>query len=70
MVTIASFSFEPDAYLVQGMLKNNGIDAYVDTNTMATLYAAGSTWAAINLLVPEKDAERARELMKEHGDLI
>lgn len=70
MVTVASFTLEPDAFLAKGMLENNGIDAFVETNTMATLYAAGSTWAAINLLVPEKDLERAMELLKEHGDII
>ncbi len=70
MVMVATFSLEPDAYIAHGMLVNNGIDAYVETNSMATLYGAGSTWAAIKLLVPEKDFDRAVELLREHGDII
>ena len=69
MALAACFSAEPEAYLAQGMLDANGITAYVEANSMATLYGAGSTWAPIKLFVPAADLTRAMDLLKEHGDI-
>ncbi len=66
---IANFSTDIDARIAQGMLENNGIESYVESNSMATLYAAGATWAPIKLYVAREDAGRARELMEKHDDI-
>lgn len=66
---LAQFSTEPEAFMAQGMLEENGIRTFMDTNRMSTLYAAGATWSPINLYVDADDQPRALELLKEHGDI-
>ncbi len=66
MKLAASFSTEPEAYIAKGMLEDNGIDAVVVPNNMATLYAAGAAWAPIELYVPDGELERAQSLLAEH----
>lgn len=68
-VVVAEFTAEPQAYIAQGMLEDNGIPARVESNRMATLYGAGATWAPIMLYVAETDINRALELLREHGDI-
>lgn len=68
MTEVASFSTESEAFIACGMLIDNGIDAFVETNNMATLYGAGATWAPIRLLVPRYRLEAARRLLAAHND--
>ena len=67
-ITVAEFSDEPSAYIAQGMLANNGIEAVVEPSLMASMYAAGNTWAPVRLSVPVEQARRAAELLKESQD--
>ena len=68
-VLAAQFSGEPEAYMAQGMLAENGIEAFVQPDSMATLYGAGATWAPIKLFVGEDNLEKALVLLREHGDI-
>lgn len=65
----ANFSDAARAGIACGMLENNGIEAHVVNDEMATLYGAGSTWAPVRLYVARADLEKALELLKIHGDI-
>lgn len=65
---IAEYDNERQATIAAGMLINNNIDAHVEGSNMTTLYGAGATWAPVRLLVPDEMAERAAQLLAEHGD--
>lgn len=67
-VTAAEFSNEQEASIAAGMLKNNGVDAVVDSSYMSTLYGAGSTWAPVRVLVPSDKLTEAIALLKNHLD--
>ena len=66
---VAQFSSEQLAYMAKGMLEENGIESFIDTNIMGTLYGSFGTWSPIRLFVKQADLERARLLLREHGDL-
>lgn len=68
-IVAAEFSNEIDASIAAGMLADNGIEAQILSNNMATLYAAGSTWAPVRLMVPSDCLAEARCLLHEHGDI-
>lgn len=67
-VSVGNYPELAAAHLACGMLQANGIDARVESENMSTLYGAAMTWAPIEVLVPEADADRARALLKEHND--
>ena len=67
-VSVENYPDLASAHLACGMLQSNGIDARVESENMSTLYGAALTWAPIEVLVPEADAQRAIELLKEHKD--
>lgn len=69
-VVAAEFTDEPRAFIARGMLEDHGIAARVETNNMATLYGAGSTWAPIMLYVAASDLDAATALLREHGDIV
>ena len=66
---IAEFTTDTQAHIAKGMLEAEGIPAAIESSHMATLYAAGATWSPIRLLVPDADAERARQLLVQHKDI-
>ncbi|MBP3535906.1 MAG: DUF2007 domain-containing protein [Muribaculaceae bacterium] len=66
---IGEYNDEREASIVAGMLVNNGIDAYVDGSIMTTIYAAGSTWAPVRVMVPSDRAAEAAALLREHRDM-
>ncbi len=68
-IVAAEFSNEIDASIAAGMLADNGIETQILSNNMATLYAAGSTWAPVRLMVPSGCLAEARRLLLEHGDI-
>lgn len=63
-VTLQSYNTPEEAYLVAGMLKNNGIPAMVEN--LNNLYVP--IFNGVNLVVFADDADRARELLASHGD--
>ncbi len=65
---VAEYSNDIDASVAKGMLEANGITVYLESNNMATLYGAGSTWAPIQLYVHRDQFDAARRLLEEHGD--
>ena len=67
LVQVDTFPEAPAAYMAQGMLKANGIDAVVDGNALSGIYP-GTTPAWINLYVPADQAEKARQLLSAKGD--
>lgn len=67
-VAAAQYSTEPEAYIACGMLRDEGVDAYVESNNMATLYGAGSTWAPIQVMVPHGQLDLALTLLRKHRD--
>ncbi|MDE5628818.1 MAG: DUF2007 domain-containing protein [Muribaculaceae bacterium] len=65
----AEFDNEISANIAIGLLRNNGIDAWMPSNIMGTMYGAGATWAPSQVLVSEADLEKARQILHEHGDI-
>lgn len=65
---VAEFDNERQASIAAGMLRNNGIEAFVDGSIMGTLYGAGATWAPVRLFVPADKAEEASALLAENKD--
>ncbi len=63
-VTVATFSNMQEASIVQGMLESNGIPSMISDQN--NLYVP--VFGGVNLLVYERDAPRALELLKEHHD--
>lgn len=64
MVVLDNFSNPQEAAIVQGMLESNGIPCVVQDQN--NLYVP--VFGGVELLVPEKDIERARELLRSHHD--
>lgn len=64
-VTLQSYSTPEEAYVVAGMLKSNGIPAMVEN--LNNLYVP--IFNGVNLVVYAEDADRARQLLEENGDL-
>lgn len=69
MTLLRSYDNPEEAYIVQGMLRNNGIDSNVSVNAASALFPApdGGIGAA-DLYVADADASRASEILKAHGD--
>ena len=64
MITLTNFPTEQDASIVQGMLKNNGIHSVLSDQN--NLYVP--VFGGVSVLVREEDYEKARELLREHGE--
>ncbi|MDE5874149.1 MAG: DUF2007 domain-containing protein [Muribaculaceae bacterium] len=62
--TLATYSTIEDAYIVKGMLESNGIPALVRNEN--NLYVP--IFDGVSVMVFEKDFEKARKLLEEHGD--
>lgn len=69
LVTVASFSSLPQASIAQGMLEAHDIPTLLNNVDFNSIYPMGGTGFAVNLQVRPQDADRATELLKEHGDL-
>lgn len=63
-VNLETFSSPQDAYIVKGMLDDNGIPSVVDDSN--NLYVP--VFGGVRLLVRAADAERAARLLKEYND--
>ncbi|MDE6008745.1 MAG: DUF2007 domain-containing protein [Muribaculaceae bacterium] len=64
-VTLATYSTLSEAYIVKGMLEANGIPALVRNEN--NLYVP--VFDGVSVMVFEKDLERAKKLLEEHGDM-
>ncbi|MBD5370397.1 MAG: DUF2007 domain-containing protein [Bacteroides sp.] len=64
MVNIASYDNPEQAYIVAGMLNSNGIPAMVQNNN--NLYVP--IFNGVNVMVPDKDAEKALILVRQHDE--
>lgn len=67
-VCAAEYNTEVDAAIAAGMLESNGIPAHIEGSLMATIYAAGATWAPVRLLVPSDRLADAIALLRNHHD--
>lgn len=58
-----------EAIIVKGMLRNNGINAYVNTNTASTIFPAPDAGiSSSELYVDYNDVDKANQLLKQHDD--
>ena len=63
MELIHEYSEAAEAYIAQGMLRNNGIEAEVLPGDLSGIFPGV---APTQLYVAEKDAAKARELLASH----
>ena len=63
MRLINEYSSEPEAYIDQGFLRSNGIDAQVDSEAISSIFP-GSTAGGYALYVPEDQYDHALELLR------
>lgn len=69
MVLLEEYDTPQEAYIVQGMLEANGIDASVSDNSFSSVFPAPDAGTgSVQLFVAEKDVEKARELLRLHHD--
>ncbi len=68
MIQIRDFNTPQEAYIAQGMLENNGIQAHVELNTLYSLYPSAGGQGAASLYVSEADAKKAIALLDSHDD--
>lgn len=69
MTLLTQYASQDEATIVQGMLEANGIDCRMHTDALSTLFPApGAGGTGVSLYVEPSDVQRARELLKEHGD--
>lgn len=68
MTVIQQYSNQAEAYIDQGFLKNNGIPAEVNTDSLSEIFPApGVGTGSITLEVPDKCADEAIRLLQ-HRD--
>ena len=64
MELLNQYSNEQEAYIDKGFLESNGIPAEVISNAMSDIFPApGAGNGSIDLYVPEKDFEKASQLL-------
>jgi len=64
LVTVATFGNAPEAHMVRSLLEAEGIHAFVMGDMAATAWGFVNAPDAVQLQVPEKDAARARDVLK------
>lgn len=55
-----------EAHILQGALKNEGIETLLNNENFSTLYSCVSNIAGVDLFVLEKDYDRAVEILKDN----
>jgi len=68
LVTITSVSQHYEAYMLKALLEEEGIDVFLQDEIFAQLYT--NALGGIKIQVPNKDAERAREVLVENGHVL
>jgi hypothetical protein len=70
-VSIQTFLYPQDAYIVKGLLESEGIDAFLkDEMTTQVFNFYSNAIGGVKLLVPEEQADKAREILKKNGYTI
>jgi hypothetical protein len=69
-VTLLSFAYPQDAYILQGRLESEDIECFLkDENIVQVDSFATNAYGGVKLQVKESDFARATEIMKEAGYL-
>lgn len=69
MKTLGQYDTPQEAYIVQGMLRSNGIEAEVQESVASSVFPAPDAGTGVTVLfVREKDYDKAAELLASHGD--
>lgn len=64
LVIVATFDFDWQAHMVQGLLTEEGIQSVIDNEIFGSLYPIGfNSIGGINLRVLRRDADRARQII-------
>ena len=64
LVIVATFDFDWQAHMAQGLLTEEGIQSVIDNEIFGSLYPIGfNSIGGINLRVMRRDAERARQII-------
>lgn len=67
---IQVFVYPQDAYLAKALLESEGIDVFLqDEMTIQVFNFYSNALGGVKMLVPNNQAEKARELLKESGYL-
>lgn len=67
LTLVNQYPTEVEASIDAGMLRSNGIEAQVRTNGLSGLFP-GTTVGGAAIYVPEDQAEKAQQLLEQHGD--
>ncbi len=51
------------------MLEDNGIESVLDGSTILSVIPVPASIGGVRMMVREEDAQRARALLDEHGDI-
>jgi hypothetical protein len=65
LITVATFGNAPEAHMVRSRLEAEGIHAFVMDDLAATTWGLVNSMDGVQLQVPEKDAARARDVLKD-----
>ncbi|MCF8233986.1 MAG: DUF2007 domain-containing protein [Bacteroidales bacterium] len=69
-ITIRTFTFPQEAYFVKSLLESQEIPVFLKDELMVQVYNfASNAVGGVKLQVPEKDVEKAREILNENGYL-
>lgn len=64
LVIVATFDFDWQAHIAQGLLEEEGIRSVIDNEYFGSLYPIGfNSIGGINLRVMRRDADRARAII-------
>ncbi|MBO4826712.1 MAG: DUF2007 domain-containing protein [Prevotella sp.] len=69
IVKVANCKDAFEGEVVKGMLEANGIECYLQNENMSQIYG-GIQAMAINVMVKEEDAEKAKELLSERPEEV
>lgn len=67
LTLVNQYPTEVEASIDAGMLRSNGIEAQVRTNGLSGLFP-GTTVGGAAIYVSEDQAEKAQQLLEQHGD--
>jgi len=69
-ITIRTFTFPQEAYLVKSLLESEGISVFLKDELMVQVYNfASNAIGGVKLQVMERDIEKASGILAEHGYL-
>lgn len=68
MIRLRSYTTQLDGEIARERLKALGVDAILETDSAGGMYPQLNLLNGMHLLVPEAEAEKAREILAEAGD--